>query len=380
MEQRFTIALMSYKKEEPTEDTVFSLRGPYSNAEAYEASEPHKLDLDIVRRWVDSAFPMLPSDPEAVEALQKIASAPVVDYEEEDADWRTLLVRELDATQDKEADDGTTLMHFIDDPPETYWPVYKGSSYNLWEPDTGVRYAWADPDVITKYLQEDRESSHQHWRSPFSEMSEEWIQDPDTLPCRHPRIAFRQVARSTDTRTIITSLIPPNTCLTHHSWYCIWPKGDEQDEAYLLGVFSSIPFDWYARRFVEANVTKTLMKTFPVPRTTGPLRQRTVELAGRLTAVDERYADWADAVGVEYGPLDEDEKQEKIYELDAVVSHLYGLSREHVEVIFETFHDNWDHEERLTRVLEYYDEWAERLDLNHSEEAEQVEAEAQDDD
>ena len=73
----------------------------------------------------------------------------------------------------------------------------------------------------------------------------------------------------------------------------------------------------------------------PIPRLdrASVLHQRTIELSGRLAAVDDRYADWADAVGVEYGPLDEDTKQEKIYELDAVVAHLYGLTREHVEVI-----------------------------------------------
>ena len=59
-------------------------------------------------------------------------------------------------------------------------------------------------------------------------------------------------------------------------------------------------------------------------------------------------------------------KQEKIYELDAVVAHLYGLTRENVEVIFETFHDGWDHEERLERVLDYYADWADRLDLDHA--------------
>lgn len=200
-------------------------------------------------------------------------------------------------------------------------------------------------------------------------MPEEWIQDKETLTCLSPRVAFRQVARSTDTRTILASLIPPETFLTHHAWNCIWPQGDEEDEAYLVGVLSSIPFDWYARRFVEANVTKTLMKTFPVPRKgrNSPLRNRVVELSARLAAVDERYADWADAVGVDYGPLDEDTKQEKIYELDAVVAHLYGLSSEHVEVIFETFHDGWDYEERLERVLGYYTDWADRLDLDHAD-------------
>ena len=31
--------------------------------------------------------------------------------------------------------------------------------------------------------------------------------------------------------------------------------GDTLDEAYLLGVYSSIPFDWYARRYVELKMS-----------------------------------------------------------------------------------------------------------------------------
>jgi hypothetical protein len=145
--------------------------------------------------------------------------------------------------------------------------------------------------------------------------------------------------------------------------------GDETDEAYLLGVLNSIPLDWYARRFVETSVTFQMFKGFPIPRpgSASELRKRVVDLSGRLSAVYQRYAEWADAVGVEYGPLDEESKQEKIYELDAVVAHLYGLTREHVKVIFETFHDGWDHEERLERVLDYYADWADRLDLDHAD-------------
>jgi hypothetical protein len=105
-----------------------------------------------------------------------------------------------------------------------------------------------------------------------------------------------------------------------------------------------------------------------------------VELSGRLAAVDDRYADWAETVDVEYGPLDEETQREKIYELDAVVAHLYGLTREHVEVIFETFHDGWDYEERLNRVLDHYDQWADRLDIDHADGNSERAAITQDDD
>jgi hypothetical protein len=298
--------------------------------------------------------------------------------------WHVNPCAELNAGTDKKKDDGTKLMHFVEDPPEDFWPVYKGSSFNHWNPDTGIRYAWADPEVMAGYLQEKRENSYQYAgaRSSFSEMDENWVHNPSTLPCYEPRIAFRDIARRTDTRTVLAALVPPDTFLADTAPYLLWPSGDESDEAYLLGVMCTIPFDWYARRFVETHLNYHILNAMPVPRPghANQLRQRVVKLSGRLAAVDDGYDDWADAVGVDYGPLDEDTKQEKIHELDAVVSHLYGLSREHVEVIFETFHDGWDYEERLERVLDYYDDWADRLGLDHSDSKTEVESEAQTDD
>jgi hypothetical protein len=171
------------------------------------------------------------------------------------------------------------------------------------------------------------------------------------------------------------TLLPPNVFLTNKAPYFLWPRGNEKDEAYLLGVLCSVPLDWYARRFIETSLNYHILNSFPIPRPgdNSSLRQRVVDLSGRLAAVDERYAEWANTVGVEYGPLDETEKLNKIYELDAVVAHLYGLSREHLGVIFETFHEGWDYEERLERVLDYYTDWAAQLDLDHADrEAEQV--------
>ena len=376
---QLTIALLAFDKGGSPDDALFPIRGPYVSVESYrDRDQPHTFPVDVVEDWIDTAFPMLPTEEKAIEPFQKIANYPELDTS--NRNWRALLNRELDATLDKVADDGTRLMHFFEDgnPPDEFWPVYKGASYNIWQPETGVTYAWADPDTITEYLKEERERKHGHWASTYNEMPEDWILDVETLECSNPRIAFRQIARSSDRRTVIPTLVPPETVLTHHSWYMIWPEGDRRDEAYLLGILSSIPFDWYARRFVEANVTKSLMSTFPVPRPgrDDHLRRHVVELSGQLAAVDDRYADWANAVGVDYGPLDEDTKQEMVYELDAVVAHLYGLSREHVKVIFETFHNSWDYQERLDHVLDYYDDWAEQIDPPEAD----AEMEADDDD
>lgn len=367
---QFTIALASFERSVPPEDATLPLRGPFPSAESFDKGrhdEPHRFPVGRALNWTGSAsFPLLPPIPEAGDVFGILTQSPPLGLDDPDQ-WRARPYRELDATMDKEKEDGTTLMHFLDnEPPEDYWPIFGGGSFDTWVNDTGERYAWADPDVMIDYVHESRKSAYKYARSrsAFGEMDEEWVHDRDTHPCFYPRIAFRDVTRATDTRTVRSAVVPPEIFLTNTAPYLLWPRGERVDEAYLIGVLSSIPLDWYARRFVETHLNFHIFDNLPIPRPgrDDRLRQRVVELSGRLAAVDECYADWADAVGVDYGPLNKDTKQEKIYELDAVVAHLYSLSREHVEVIFETFHEGWDYKKRLERVLDYYVDWSHRLE------------------
>ena len=177
-----------------------------------------------------------------------------------------------------------------------------------------------------------------------------------------PRIAFRDVTNATNTRTMLCCLVPPGVALVHPAPYLVRRAGTELDEAYLLGVLSSRIFDWYTRRIVELHMTFELLERMPVPRplTTDMKRQRVIEIAGSLAAVDKRYSKWAKAVGVSVGSVRTPAEHEELeIELDALVAHLYGLSREHVAHIYKTFHRGWvEHAPRLVRVLTYYDKIA----------------------
>ena len=93
------------------------------------------------------------------------------------------------------------------------------------------------------------------------------------------------------------------------------------------------------------------------PERSSALWQRVVELAGRLACPDERFADWAEAVGVAFGPIDEATKQTMIHEIDAVVARLYGLDEAQLVHVFETFHEGWDYQNRLDGVLRHYRTW-----------------------
>jgi hypothetical protein len=103
----------------------------------------------------------------------------------------------------------------------------------------------------------------------------------------------------------------------------------------------SIPADWWMRRFVEGHVDEEAFDSLPVPDEEPAigLGARVVALAGRLACPDDRFATWAKAVGVVHVPLKPEEKQKMIEELDSVVARLYGLTRDQLAHIFDTFHE-----------------------------------------
>jgi hypothetical protein len=333
-----------------------SLRGPFPSLERFLAGvkrPPVTFPAAEVLGWTDTgALPLVPAEASAL-VFAQLRKAPRLDLNLP-GQWRVRPYQELNATSDKK------LMKFVEERPESFWPVYKGESFDIWEPDRGVYYAWAAPEKVISHLQRKRVSSRRNQRSAFFEFADSnWLRNPDTLPCHFARIVFRDVTRASDSRTLRLALIPPQCFAVHVAPALLWPRGNDEDQAFLLGVLSSLPLDWYARRLVETHLTFNLLNSLPVPRLArdNPLWRRTVALAGRLACPDKRFAKWAKAVGVEWGKLDSAEKDDMIAELDAVVAHLYGLSQPQLTHIFETFHEGWDYQSRLKAVLKHFAAW-----------------------
>jgi hypothetical protein len=353
---QYSIGLVAICRAPPAGKPI-RLRGPFASLERFTAGSTHppaEFTGEEVRSWTDAAsLPLLPTE-ESLAVFVQLRKSPRFDLND-GASWRARPIQgDLNATADKELMDLKS-----EDCPRGFWPVFKGESFDIWDPDTGRYYAWADPKEVLPVLQESRLRSSRNRKSAFFEYPNSWVRDPKTLPCNHARIAFRDVSRATDSRTVRVALIPPKVILNHKAPYFLWPQGDERDAAYLLGVLASLPLDWYARRFVETSLTFFILNPFPIPRPprTSPLWQRAVALAGRLASVDDRYERWAKAVGVGCGPLEAAEKDGHIRELDAVVAHLYRLQERHLVHIFETFHVGWDYKDRLAATLKHYRAW-----------------------
>src|SRR5207248_46075 len=147
-----------------------------------------------VASWTDTAsLPLLPTE-ESLDVFTQLRRSPRLDLDD-GRDWRARPQRELDATNDKGLMDLQSARS-----PEGFWPVFKGESFDLWQPDTGRYYAWGDPQVLLPRLQEKRLRGQRNRRSVFSEFTPASLRDTQSLPCLFPRIAFRDVSRATDSR------------------------------------------------------------------------------------------------------------------------------------------------------------------------------------
>lgn len=245
---------------------------------------------------------------------------------------------------------------------ENLWPVYKGASLNLWQPDTGEYYAWADPAHIEGVLQDKRKKQARRSSSVFSGFPPSWLDSSSTLPCNNARIAWRRIARATDSRTCIAALIPPGVILQDTAPYFVLVEGSARDEAFILGVLSSMPLDWYARRIVEAHMDFHVIDAFPIPDTDqGSLRNRVTEIAGRIASVDERFSDWAEKAQVPIGSLNGTAaREDALAELDALVALLYDLEEKDLVHIYQTFHPTWDPTSRMEAALPHFRAWKDK--------------------
>jgi hypothetical protein len=346
--QQYTIALVSIRKGLP-ESPAVAFIGPFADLGAFRDGQGGSVVAEVseFRGWSNgSAFPLIPSV-RSGEVFRKMRESPRLDAGAFGATFRG--VAEMHGTADKaqfilDSDDSSGL-----------WPVYGGKSFNIWSPDTGRYNMWADPASILEVLNQKRGRQARLTSSAFYGLPVAIEGDLSTLPCLSPRVAFRRTARATDSRTLIPCLVPGNVVLAEQAPYLLMTNGDTAAEAALLGVLCGLVADWYARRFVETSLSFDLLNAFPVPSPAPELRDRLARVAGRLASPDDRFAAWAADAGVVCGPLAKDEKDSLVAELDALVTTAYGLDRDDLIHIFETFHEGWDYAERLERTLTQFD-------------------------
>ena len=163
------------------------------------------------------------------------------------------------------------------------------------------------------------------------------------------RIAIRRIASSTNERTLICSVLPPNSVVVHSLFVNVDKILDPQTSVYLCAALNSFVADYFIRQQVTSNVSQFAIHLLPVPSpvASDAAFRAVVSRAARLTCTTPEFDNLAKAVGlkaligsartVTYGTTDPTERAKLRAELDGLVAHLYGLSEDEFTHILETF-------------------------------------------
>jgi hypothetical protein len=150
-------------------------------------------------------------------------------------------------------------------------------------------------------------------------------------------VAFRDVSRATDSRTVRACLVPPEHFLTHKAPYLAFVVDDPPSEAACLALMNSLVFDWQARRFIETSVGFFILEGLRLPDLDDDTFAALAASAAWLSCPDDRFGDFAAATGVEVEQLDDDERTRLRAEIDAHVARAWGLTAAELELVFEDF-------------------------------------------
>lgn len=297
-------------------------------------------------------IPQLP-DTRSIEVFKKLRKSPRFD---EYSDFNFKPVREFDATNDRSIFDSGQKSG-----PDNL-KVVGGSSFNHWAFNTEDIFAWADKNIAIEHLQKKRLNQARISSSAFFNLNPKILTSSKTLPLYSSRIAFRQVTNSVDSRTVISMLIPPSNLLVNSAPYLLKVNGTVQDEAFLLAIFSSYSLDWYARRFIVLNLNFHILNGFPIPvvNKSDKKYKQILTLVASLIDLDGKNIEWVESLEVKFKKIEsEEQKFDTLSELDALVCMCYGLDKNDVVHIFETFHKTWDYKKYLGKTLEFYEKWRE---------------------
>jgi len=195
------------------------------------------------------------------------------------------------------------------------------------------------------------------------------IEKPDLLrAAKYYRLAFRDVASSTNERTSIFCLLSP-PCIVGNTAPC--EKRPElratHKALFMMGILNSFSFDWIIRQKTTSHLNLFLLESCPLPTVKTEYIRFLSHSALRLSCNHSGYASlWKEQVGEtwrEYRQaaftwpvlVNEEARWEVKTAIDSIVADAYGLTRDQYEHILSSFsHSSYSRAPQL--CLTKYDE------------------------
>ena len=156
---------------------------------------------------------------------------------------------------------------------------------------------------------------------------------------RYYRLAFRDIARSNDERTMIAFVAPPGVVFGHTATVekSPWSRCNA-DALVMCALFNSFTFDWLVRQKAATHLSLYLLEALPVPRLREVARRFLAHGALRLSSNHAGFTTlWREQIGGDHDIEAPTARWSMRSRIDAVVAHAYGLDRRQYDHVLCSF-------------------------------------------
>ncbi len=278
-----------------------------------------EIPVELVERLSPDSLSVMEFKNETdVQIAEKMLTFPLLGEQLEDT-WNLKLTTDFNMTTDSHL--------FKPEPGPGRLPLFEGKIIHQFT------HTWGEP----KYWLDEREAR-------VALVGKKDTERGQKLDYQTYRIAFRDVARNTDNRTFISTVLPPLVFSPHTMSLENVSESNlsASERLYLTSVFNSFLIDYLLRQRVTAHASFFFVYGLPIPRLTSssPAFSPIVTRAAKLICTTGEFDDLAAEVGLgssANGVIDPDERAALRAELDGLVAHLYGLSESEFAYILTTF-------------------------------------------
>ena len=255
-----------------------------------------------------------------VSIVNKMLAFPALGEKREGV-WNLKLTNEFHMSND-----GKKEGLFNTEPGPDRLPLFTGRMFNQFENTTEHSGFWIDEAEGRKVLLGKTPDTGQR----MDYQSYRWL--------------HRRIARSTDTRTLISTIAPPMvfTEVNSTTLKVIDSGINAVEQCYWCAVANSFVLDWLLRQSITTTLNMFYLYQLPVPRLPST-DARCISISKRtakLICTEATYDSLAHDVGLKGhgdGITDPGERAKLRAELDGLVAHLYGLDEDEFAHILKTF-------------------------------------------
>jgi hypothetical protein len=285
-------------------------------------------DAEFIRKTSSDQLIFLECiDKEQLQIFQKLFKFPFLHSDE----WNLKSSREFNMSDDA---------HFFHEA-QIGPPLFKGEMIHMFTDSFAPPIFWLD----------EKEGRDELVRKEIKRLKKVSSEITPQLHMDHYRFVWRKLTHATNTRTLITTILPPNVFLAD-SLYFIHPvifdgtqykkQFSYEELLFLCGICNSFVVDYIPRNKIDSNFTIQHFLDLPIPKFDDKniLHKKIMENSSKLICTTKDYDKLREEVEISEFVTDPNKRLGLEAQINACAAKIYGLSKDELEYILKLFQGN----------------------------------------